>query len=525
MKSIILLSLISATLSTSYTPIKNAPSSLDTTKTIYHDLTKDEADEYYSLIKENSKGDELLSSLQATLKEGQKKLNYNSGDSTSKAWHGYYLYERNYDLSPLEESELDGNYKTSDIWINSLYSSSPIYIEEAINKSGTKYKYYDVNGEIKEGTFGAKGGQFDREHVFPKSFGFNYSDDSEGYKKLTAGCDAHNLNIGEHAGNSTGHNNLPYGNVVIKDETTEIRSTLNDEIVGYTGLNKDGLKVFEPLDKDKGNIARTIFYMAARYHEYEELSKTDKTPALGIGDKVTPVETRSPEETKKDRGVYGQLSDLLEWNILDPVDKYEVHRNNLIYNGIQFNRNPFVDYPSWAEACFTPEKSEGIKFENFQSIEGATDPENPTTPGATYSLTLKTNENFKTKYDCFSKFDPSGFEVELLKDGEKVEAPFSLYTGDQILTESYMILGIGDMEIEAVVEIDGKTIHSSNTIIVKIELSKTQIIIIGVVGVVLLLLIIWFICWMKKKKNRKKVKYLENKIEKVSKKSKKKKKK
>lgn len=522
MKPIILLSLIASTFSQNINYHNQTSNRIDTTGTIYHNLNKKEADKYYENIEEGLKGDVLLSSLQSTLKKGQKKLNYNSGDSTSTDWHGYYLYERNYDLSPLEESELNGKYKTSGIWINSLYSTSPIYIETRINKGG--YKYYDEKGEVKEGTFGSKGGQFDREHVFPKSFGFNYQNDSDGYKKLTAGCDAHNLNIGEHAGNSSGHSNLPYGNVVIKDKTTEIRSTLNDEIVGYRGNNKDGLEVFEPLDKDKGNIARTIFYMAARYHEYEELSSTDKTPALALGDNIEsdPKKTISPEETKENPGIYGQLSDLLEWNILDPVDKYEIHRNNLIYNAVQFNRNPFVDYPSWAEACFNPNNSEGIKFDDFQSVDNVID---PNVPSAKYELTLTTNNKFKKTYDCFTKFDPTGYEVELLKDGEKIASPnFSLYAGDQILTDSYMILGIGDMEIQAVVEIDNKTIYSSNTVTITMELSKTQIIIIAVVGVVLLLLIIWFITWAKKKKNRKKVKYLENKVEKIYKKSKKKKK-
>ena len=45
----------------------------------------------------------------------------------------------------------------------------------------------------------------------------------------------------------------------------------------------------------------------------------------------------------------GILSDLLEWNKLDPVDEYEIHRNNLIYNNYQHNRNPFIDFPQWAD--------------------------------------------------------------------------------------------------------------------------------------------------------------------------------
>ena len=37
-------------------------------------------------------------------------------------------------------------------------------------------------------------------------------------------------------------------------------------------------------------------------------------------------------ETKIEPATYGILEDLLEWNKLDPVDKHEIHRNNLCYN-------------------------------------------------------------------------------------------------------------------------------------------------------------------------------------------------
>ena len=44
----------------------------------------------------------------------------------------------------------------------------------------------------------------------------------------------------------------------------------------------------------------------------------------------------------------GLISDLLEWNELDPVDEYEIHRNNLLFNNFTNNRNPFIDFPQWA---------------------------------------------------------------------------------------------------------------------------------------------------------------------------------
>ena len=40
----------------------------------------------------------------------------------------------------------------------------------------------------------------------------------------------------------------------------------------------------------------------------------------------------------------GDLATLLQWHELDPVDDFEINRNNLIY-GFQNNRNPFIDHP------------------------------------------------------------------------------------------------------------------------------------------------------------------------------------
>lgn len=47
----------------------------------------------------------------------------------------------------------------------------------------------------------------------------------------------------------------------------------------------------------------------------------------------------------------GKLSVLLRWNELDPVDDFEIQRNNRIYE-FQGNRNPFIDYPLLANTLF-----------------------------------------------------------------------------------------------------------------------------------------------------------------------------
>ncbi|MBP5092272.1 MAG: endonuclease, partial [Bacilli bacterium] len=109
-------------------------------------------------------------------------------------------------------------------------------------------------------------------------------------------------------------------------------------------------EVFEPRDEDKGDIARACFYMVARYNNLagEVGVISDYEPNLALADYATG--TGSAEYSTDDTPVYmGIMSDLLEWNRLDPVDDYEIHRNNLIYNNYQHNRNPFIDFPEWAD--------------------------------------------------------------------------------------------------------------------------------------------------------------------------------
>ncbi|MCB5910715.1 endonuclease I family protein [Streptomyces pinistramenti] len=88
---------------------------------------------------------------------------------------------------------------------------------------------------------------------------------------------------------------------------------------------------FEPRDAVKGDVARMILYMAVRY------DGEDGFPDLEPNDKV-------------DNGSQpniGRLSVLEKWNQQDPPDTFEKHRNQVIFDKYQHNRNPFVDHPEW----------------------------------------------------------------------------------------------------------------------------------------------------------------------------------
>ena len=477
---------------------RNSGEILNLKNTIFERHDTDSILNYYSTIQEGIKGDEALSSLQTILKNGQEKVKYESGNKSSKAWDGYYLFERNFTLSPVEESELTGEYKRSNIWINSMYLSTPIYIEDKIN-SGT-YSYVDSSNETQTKSFVNSKAQFDREHVFVKKYGFN--GENEAYKDYTAGCDIHNLHIADHYANSIGHNDLPYGTVLEKNESSAIISEINGEITGYKGENKDGITVFEPMDRDKGDVARSIFYMCARYHTYEKLSDKDETPSLTISDNIVIDSTTSPIDTKDNPAAYGLLSDLLAWNELDPVSESEKYRNDLIYNTDQGNRNPFIDFPHWANACFDKSNTTGLTFEVKE----------------TPHITLEKDENFKDTYYFFENFDPTGLKVKYFdaEGNTSYISDFKLETSSNPLTTNYTFFGFGTLDFKAKATINGVEYVSKNTLSVTYTASRVQMGILVIILIVLLIifLIIYFSA-SHHHKIAKKYKKVENRIVKL----------
>ena len=43
--------------------------------------------------------------------------------------------------------------------------------------------------------------------------------------------------------------------------------------------------------------------------------------------------------------IFGKLSSLIQWHFDDPVDDFEINRNEIVF-GFQQNRNPFIDHPN-----------------------------------------------------------------------------------------------------------------------------------------------------------------------------------
>lgn len=165
----------------------------------------------------------------------------------------------------------------------------------------------------------ANGNGWNREHVWAKSRGDFGTDRG-------VGTDLHNLRASDISTNSARNNkNFDYADFYY-DDTSGNYSGLTDSKTSDTDW------VWEPRDEVKGDIARTIFYMATRYEG------GGIEPDLELTETLMDNSDRSPFHSK--------LSVLLEWHQNDPVSPEEELRNEVIFS-YQNNRNPFIDHPEY----------------------------------------------------------------------------------------------------------------------------------------------------------------------------------
>jgi endonuclease I len=163
-------------------------------------------------------------------------------------------------------------------------------------------------------------GGWNREHVWPRSDGVG--DTGPDYS------DIHHLFPCKDSVNSL-RGNLAF------DESANLES---DSFAPESFKDNDS---WEPLDRDKGIVARAQLYMMTRYD-----GSDSETVDLLLADNTTPT------------GTQGMLSTLLAWHRAFPPTDYERNRNNAIYGGVQVgavtyaqgNRNPFIDIPQLADA-------------------------------------------------------------------------------------------------------------------------------------------------------------------------------
>ena len=351
----------------------NAYSTLSSTMDInLNDLKDDSIRSYYSALSSKTdeselRGTNLLKNLKPILRNNFKYYQYDS------VWKIYEITDRDWSLSPASASTV-GTYDSS---TNYLYSYK--YGEKVSTPTGdnpyVRALYRDQSNEKRKirawdahssGTGDKSNGYLNREHVWPKSYGFSKTTksdgtiDTEAYKSGPAGTDVHHLMAADNWVNSELHSNYFYGNVETVSKSGQEERATEANLLG-TSVHSEvtATNIFEPLDQHKGDIARAIFYMCAMYNSYDGSTPTDYDPNLALSSNPTYIGQTTIASTIDSPATYGILQDLLEWNKLDPVDEFEIHRNNLIFNNYQFNRNPFIDFPEWADLIWGDKNSAG----------------------------------------------------------------------------------------------------------------------------------------------------------------------
>lgn len=221
------------------------------------------------------------------------------------------------------------------------------------NNSG---RILDVYKNASYQKYGAGNTEYNREHVWPKSYGF--PDDGSGNYPYT---DCHGLALCDDSYN-TSRSNKPFRNC--SAACTEKTTLYNNGVGGGSGTYPGNSNwtsgafasgTWETWHDKRGDIARSMLYFDVRYeggthgvtgYWEPDLILTDSEALIAASNTGSNITT----------AYMGMLDVLLDWHDDDPVDANEMARNDVIYT-YQGNRNPFVDHPEWVDAIWRPSPS------------------------------------------------------------------------------------------------------------------------------------------------------------------------
>lgn len=240
---------------------------------------------------------------------------------------------------------------------------------------GTPPYEYNV-GQTGQG--GSEGLGYNREHSFPQSW-FNGS--SPMYSDL-------NMLYPTDSYVNGARGNYPFGVVGTPDYTSLNGSRRGSSATpGYAGT------VFEPIDAFKGDLARTMFYVATRY-----LGQDASWPG-------------SPSHNGSQPYAWAEAQ-YRAWSTSDPVSWKERLRNGAVYT-FQNNRNPFIDHPEFLVAIYDSNAVTAVA---------------PSEPGRTVRLMPSAPNPFRTRTTIgfalaqrarvmLRVYDVSGRQVRVLAEG------------------------------------------------------------------------------------------------------------
>lgn len=201
---------------------------------------------------------------------------------------------------------------------------------------------------------------YNREHVWPKSHGNFY--------QSGAGSDLQHLRPTNATVNST-RGSLTMGNV---PRTSSFQTCAYG---GKTVLWYNSTTV-EVNDNIKGDVARILLYVWCCYQQ-PNLYENDPHPQSTGGN-----------NTNDGQKVIESLDTLLQWMKLDPVDTWEMSRNDQCEN-VQGNRNVFIDYPEYAWLLFDQTPPTDYRTPSGIAMGESPAPTASAKPTATATATVK----------------------------------------------------------------------------------------------------------------------------------------
>ncbi len=217
-------------------------------------------------------------------------------------------------------SEFHKNLAYNEVWTSLTYTD-----QDPANEANVILIYSGRSipkAENGSGSASTNQDYWNREHVWAKSHGFP-STSQLGY------TDIHHLRPADVSMNTQrSDNDFGNGGTPVAEAPENL---------------KDGSVSWEPRNAVKGDVARMVFYMDTRY----EAGNESTMPDLIVVDKAETDRTGLDDGT----GELGKLCTLLEWHDNDPIDTFEIDRNNSIYE-YQGNRNPYIDNPEWVDVVY-----------------------------------------------------------------------------------------------------------------------------------------------------------------------------
>ena len=203
-------------------------------------------------------------------------------------------------------------------------------------------------------------GAYNREELWAEPHGTYYHDGP--------GQDLHHLRPADADANLT-RGTMCFGNVRGCFDAWETWPATGEPVFWYVPDWNDTPGLVEVRDEIKGDAARILLYVYVTWGSADgsNLNLWTDLPEIGTG-----------LERSDGLRVIESLDTLLEWVALDPVDTWELGRNDAVQT-IQGNRNVFIDYPELAFLLFDREVPEmttpsGVAHSLHCSVAAAADP-------------------------------------------------------------------------------------------------------------------------------------------------------